>query len=256
VKSFCFTVDDNIRFLKELSEGSYHSIFEHPYPGMYRQMHEKYGLKVQLNLFYECKDFNLTQMTDRYRDEFIANADWLKLSFHSKKENHTPYRESGYQEVFDDCHNVHREVVRFASESALAKTTTIHCTRTTSDGLRALKDNGVRGLLGLYGNDLSPRDSYQNTPKECEALRHGEVVLSDNMAYAGIDIILNRYTKEDIISQLHELADRDLIKVMIHEQYFYPDYIRYQSNFEEKLAGTFDLLAEYGYRSIFFEEKL
>ena len=108
----------------------------------------------------------------------------------------------------------------------------------------------------MYGNDLSPRGSYQNSPLECEALCRGDVVFSDKMAYAGIDIILNRHTKEEITSQLQELADRDFIKVMIHEQYFYPDYIRYQIDFEEKLEGTFALLVSRGYRSIFFGEKL
>ena len=35
MKEFCFTVDDNIRFLKELSEGNERSLFSHPYPAMY-----------------------------------------------------------------------------------------------------------------------------------------------------------------------------------------------------------------------------
>ena len=75
MKKFCFTVDDNIRFLKELTERMPESIFDHPYLALYRTLHEEYGLKVQLNLFYEMKDFDLSMMTDRYRDEFSANAD-------------------------------------------------------------------------------------------------------------------------------------------------------------------------------------
>ena len=48
MKTYCFTVDDNIRFLKELTEQKPESIFCHPYPALYRKLHEKYGLKVWL----------------------------------------------------------------------------------------------------------------------------------------------------------------------------------------------------------------
>ncbi len=45
---FCFTVDDNIRFLKELTRNRYNSIFDHPYLAMYKRLHEEFGLKIQL----------------------------------------------------------------------------------------------------------------------------------------------------------------------------------------------------------------
>ena len=198
-KSFCFTVDDNIRCLKELTEGNYGSIFEHPYLSVYKRLHERYGLKVQLNLFYETDGFDLSDMTDRYIDEWRSSSDWLKLSFHSRIENECPYENSGYDKVFTDCKNVHREIVRFASLPALGKTTTVHYCLATKEGLRALKDNGVQGLLGLYGKKDAPRVSYQSTQEECELIREGEIVLSDGIGYTGIDIVLNSFSKESIL---------------------------------------------------------
>ena len=84
MKRFCFTVDDNIRFLKEITERKYGSLFEHPYLAVYKRLHDELGLKVQLNLFYRTieGDFNLSQVTDKYYNEWKQNADWLKLSFH------------------------------------------------------------------------------------------------------------------------------------------------------------------------------
>ena len=114
MKNFVFTVDDNIRFLKELSEGNKKSLFSHPYCAMYRRLHEKYGLKVQMNLFYEMSGFTLSEMTGRFQKEFSENADWLKLSFHSLLENVEPYLSSGYSKVYADCQAVHREILRFA----------------------------------------------------------------------------------------------------------------------------------------------
>jgi hypothetical protein len=256
MKQFIFTVDDNIRFFKELTQGSYHSIFDHPYLGVYWRLHQKHGLKVQLNLFYEMPDFNLSQMTDRYREEWQANADWLKLSFHSKLENAYPYEHSGYDEVFSDCRDVHREILRFASPRSLAATTTVHCCRTTDEGIAALGDNGVRGLLGLYGTEEKPRSSYQSTPVEGDRIRRGEIAVRDGMAYAGIDIVLNSFSKEEILAKLSALTARELIKVMIHEQYFYADYRAYQPDFEEKLDATFAYLRENRFQSVFYEEVL
>ena len=250
MKNFYFTVDDNIRFFRETAERGYESIFEHPYLDMYRRLHEKYGLKIQLNLFYEDEKFNLSEMPDRYRGEWAACADWLKLSFHSRRENARPYELSGYGEVFEDCRIVHSEIIRFASADSLAKTTTVHYCLATAEGIDALRDNGVRGLLGLYG--ASP--SYQNTPDECERINGGETVISDGISYAKIDVIMNKYSKEQILESLSSLCGRELIKIMIHEQYFYPDYPRYQPDFDEKIAAAFDFLKKNGYESAFWED--
>ena len=255
MKSFCFTVDDNIRFFEELTRGEQKSLFDHPYLAAYQRLHERFDLKVQLNLFYQNESFNLTQMTDRFREEWRANSSWLKLSFHSKLENVKPYEFSGYDEVFCDCQSVHREILRFAAPESLAKTTTLHYCLATDDGLRAMYDCGVRGLLGLYGKIGAPRSSYQSTPEEGNLIRAGGVVFRGGIAYSGIDIVLNSFSKEDILAQLREMRERDFVRVMIHEQYFYPDYRKYQKDFEEKLCATFEYLTQSGYGSIFFEEK-
>ena len=136
---YCFTVDDNIRFLKELTQQQPEDMFSHPYLAMYRRLHEAHGVKVQLNLFYEMPGFTLSQMTDRYREQWQANAHWLKLSFHSRLENVRPYESSGYDEVFSDCAAVHREILRFAGPDSLGKTTTIHYCRNTVDNMYCIE---------------------------------------------------------------------------------------------------------------------
>lgn len=256
MKKFIFTVDDNIRFFKEICERGYASVFEHPYLAMYKRLHERYGLRVQLNLFYECEGFCLADMTDRYKDEWENNSHWLKLSFHSRLENIKPYKESGYGEVFEDCSLVNREIIRFAGENSLAKTTTVHYCLATDEGLRAIFDNGYRGLLGLYGTEDTPRSSYQSTEEECVIIRRGEAVVSRGIAYAGIDIILNLYEKAEILERLEKIIGRDFIKIMIHEQYFYPDYERYIPDFEDRIEAAFCLLSENGYKSEFFENTI
>lgn len=254
MKTFCFTIDDNIRFLEQLTSGDYASMFDHPYLSLLRRLHDKYDLKVQLNLFYQNSTFDLSSMTDEFADEWRANSSWLKTSFHSRLENVNPYASSSYDEVYSDCREVHSEIVRFAGVDTLASTTTLHYCLATEGGIRALEDNGVRGLLGLYLVRGVERSSYQNTPSQCELIRLGEIVGDGEMSYAGIDIVLNMYTTEEILSLLPDFEDREHISVMIHEQYFYPDYKAYQPDFEAKLDATFEYLTTRGYQSVFFED--
>ena len=253
-KFFCFTVDDNIRFLKELTQNGPRGLFDHPYPAVYRRLHERYGVKVQLNLFYRREGFDLSRMTDRYRAQWEANADWLRLSFHSDAETERPYENAGYDEVFTDVENVHREILRFAGERSLARTTTVHYCLATPEGLRAVAENGVEGLLGLFGTPDAPRVSYGLDADAAARIRAGGIVRRGGMAYAGIDVICNLFSKEELAERVRGLLSRPSVRLMIHEQYFYPDYRRYQPDFGEKLDMTFRALTENGYRSVFFEE--
>ena len=256
MKTFCFTVDDNIRFLRELSASGGRSLFDHPYMAMYRRLHCEFGLKVQLNLFYKDSLFDLSAMSDKYADEWRENADWLKLSFHSEGEHPThPYRESECGTVERDVQDVHREILRFAGRESLAKTTTIHYCSTRREAVGTLYANGVRGLLGLFGTDEVPRISYGIEDEVMnERLRRGEIAVCDGVAIASLDVVVNTKKREEIPSVLAALRDRDSLRVMIHEQYFYPDYGNYQPDFEDKLRDTFRLLTEDGRESRFFEE--
>ena len=256
MKCFCFTVDDNIRFLKELTQQPRDSIFDHPYLAMYQQFHEKFGLKVQLNLFYEMPEFDLSMVTNRYYEQFQANADWLKMSFHSQWENERPYEFSDYEEVYRDCKAVNDQILRFAGPEVLGKTTTVHYCRTTEEGLRAMKDTGAEGLLGLFGTMEAPRTSYSVPQDYGDAIRAGQVIEYLGVKIASIDMVINDVTQQQLIPRLETLLEHQQIRVMIHEQYFYPDYPRYQENFESKLETVFVFLENHGYASRFFEEML
>ncbi len=254
IKTFCFTVDDNIRFLKEITASNYQSIFEHPYLAMFKRLHKKFDLKVQLNLFYRMESFDLSKMSSAYYSEWRDNADWLKLSFHSDFENEKPYEFSKYKEVYQDCKKTNEQIIRFSSPFALAQTTTVHYCLTTEEGLNALMDNNVLGLLGLFGDEQNPQISYGLTETMAKRIRGGETVKSGAISFASIDIVLNCFSKQEILNRLENLIERNNIRLMIHEQYFYSDYKWYQPDFEEKLNAAFSFLKLRGYKSSFFED--
>ena len=253
---FCFTVDDNIRFFKELTEESPDDLFAHPYLAMYRRLHERFGVKVQLNLFYEMPGFDLSQMTEKYRPQWQENAHWLKLSFHSRLEDVCPYESSGYEEVFSHCKAVQDQILRFAGPDSLGKTTTIHYCRNTLEGLQALKDQGVEGLLGLFGTITHPRTSYSVPETLAQSIRRGNAEPFQGIAMGAIDMVINDVPSHQQIPQLEALLPRQQLHLMIHEQYFYPDYVRYIPTFETDLTRIFAYLANRGFESRFFEEMI
>ena len=77
------------------NKDKYESMFEDPYLGLLKSIHDKHGSKFHLNIYYETPrhgGFNLSQMTDKYKDEFKANSDWLRLSFHANADKpNRPY---------------------------------------------------------------------------------------------------------------------------------------------------------------------
>jgi len=148
---------------------------------------------------------------------------------------------------------VHEQIKRFASSAALANTTTIHYCLLTEDGLKAMEDNRVFGLLGLFGSNQNPRTSYGIEESNAEKIRNGEILKIGKISFASIDIVLNWFSIKEILERLRHMRQRNCIRVMIHEQYFYGDYRHYQPEFEEKLRSAFSFFFEHGYQSSFYE---
>jgi len=256
---FRFSVDDNIIFLKDIAYGCYSSIFENPYLSVYKRLHEKFGIKVQLNLFYQTDSFNLSAVPDRYKSEWTGNSDWLQLSFHSRSEKpSSPYKNSGYDEVYNDCRLVHSEIIRFAGEQSLNPHTTIHFCDTTKDGVLALYDAGIRGLAGIFGTGENPRDCYALKYEDYKVLYDKAYYFDADtkMYFFNINMVINKVAADDIEKYLSPYIGRDYIELMIHEQYYYKDYPWYQPDFEEKLEIAISYLQNNGYESVFIDEIL
>ena len=276
-KVYRLSSDDNILFLAELNADPerYKSIFDHPYLAVYREAHERYGAKVHLNLFYETDDvalslfaadrpyFNLSMMSDRYKDEFRQNADWLRLAFHSRSEfPPSPYRDADFMTVLRDAATVNREIIRFAGEECLGNTTTVHYGAANREGIRALRALGYRSLTGYFIRDRHGRPSVAYYV-DGELLDHIEgrdafYDTAEDILFARIDTVLNLRTNAENLQILREtVADPHrggLISVMIHEQYFYSDYKNHLSDFRARVLDACAYLYEAGYRGTHLTE--
>lgn len=51
-------------------------MFENSTLNWFKELYKKYGVVISCYVYYEDKDFNLTQFLDKYKSEFTANNDW------------------------------------------------------------------------------------------------------------------------------------------------------------------------------------
>ena len=269
-KKFRISVDDNIRFLQDLTYGNFPSIFDHPYLAVYKKAHDLYGAVIHLNLFYAFDDqaralfadnppyFDLSMMTDRYKAEFQANAHWLKLAFHSKSEYpNKPYLNTDAEIIRQDCLDVYRQICRFAGSECISNSTTIHWGEMTRESVQALRALGLRSLMGFFELSATgePMVSYY---VDIDTLLHiGKrdfwMDTKEDMIFGRIDKILNLGTLEENRQAVLDIANDPhrggFVSLMIHEQYFYKDYVNHLADFEARVLEACGLLYEKGYRS-------
>ena len=260
-----FSVDDNIWFLKDITSNAekYKSIFDNPYLGFMKQVHDTFGTKIHFNLFYQTEGFNLSQMTDKFKDEWKSNADWLGLSFHALGEfPDRPYISAGYDQVNNDCSLVMEQIKRFAGEEVMGQETTLHWGEGTVEACRALRDHGYTALAGYFNVDdnEAPVSYYLNE----EQRRHikKRFIWRDNkegIIFSRIALVVNTVKLEEIIPYLDNLKETynpRYIDLMIHEQYFYPDYFSYQPDFRDKVMTAVKWAVDNGYKPAFLKESV
>ncbi len=153
-----FFVDDVIWCIRDVARQKPTSIFEQPYFKLLKECHDKWGLKVQLNLFYRTDffygsdEFTLADMPDTYKAEFEANSDWLKFAFHAKQEfPDYPYLNARYEDVKKDYEEAVAEIKRFAGEKSLSLAVLPHWLPFSREACLALRDCGVKFMSASVG---------------------------------------------------------------------------------------------------------
>ena len=257
MKKYRFSLDDNIWVFKDIAKNNYSSIFENEYLAFLKFVYETYGTKIQLNVYYETDGFLLSGMPEKHKTEWESAADWLRLSFHAYS-NDTRYAQCDYDTLRHDCDLVHNEILRFAGEKSLSCYTTLHYAACPEEGVRALRDSGIKGLVGLYGTDEKPRIPYHLTEEISKYMRNNCFYKDEktDMFFMRNNIVLNEHKYEDIIPVMEKQKECGFFEVMIHEQFFHPTYKWYQPDFKEKVILAMDWLQKEGYTPAFFEEVL
>lgn len=261
------SIDDNIWFLRDIyqQKDNYQSLFDNPYLGFLKQVHATYDTKIHLNLFYQTEGFNLSQFPDRFKAEWQANADWLRLSFHARGEfPDRPYQQAGYEQVKHDCAIVKEQILRFAGQVVMGPVTTLHWGEATVEGSRALRDAGYIGQLGYFNVDdeLPPVSYYLNM----EQRRHMKKRFvwhdnQENITFIRSSIVIDKTELSDIVPYLESYENKPsglppFVDLLVHEQYFYPFYEAYQPDFRDRILAAVKWATDRGYTPAFLGDSL
>lgn len=258
-----FSLDDNIWCLRDLAAARPPSLFDHPYLALWKHLHDTYGTKINCNVYFQCEGFDLTMMPADYWSEWRDNADWFRLSFHAlQNAPNKPYLQSRAQPIGGHYDRVIEEILRFAGEEALNSFTTIHWGEATREACRAVRDRGVRGLCGYFNFDKEDRPAVSYyLDRDTTAYLHERDYWFDpaeNLVFIKHDLVINGVPAGRIAADLDAVAanphQREVMEIMIHEQYFHPDYVAYLPDFAERCEIAVRWMAEHGYAPVFWSD--
>ncbi len=258
-KIYRVSIDDGIWFLQDIAKNQdrYKSIFENPYLMLLRRLHEEYGTKFHINIYNECPEhggFQLSMLSDRFKDEWLSVNDWVTLHFHAKADSPGyPYATADRKTTYTECKQVMDQIERFAGYRGAV--TTLHFAETTEEGIRGLYDCGVRALLGDFSqsNAGNIRLCYQSSREEFDTVRRFGFWKNPRteMIMFCCDTVLNCGSLDQMKQELewfsYQYPDRSFMDILIHEQYFYEDYHHYLPDYEKRLRTGIEWCIQHGY---------
>ncbi len=262
-KTYRLGIDDVIRCFENIykHQNEYTSIFDDPFLKVYYDVHKQYGTHVHMHIYYQNDDgsFNLSMFPDKYKDEFRANSDWLRFSFHSLTDKpDSPYKNATYEQVMREGRMVESEILRFAGAEVMDHVTSQHWADSNIYGTRAFRALGFKVIDGyfIFDDEGNPMVSYY---LNAEQARHAHtrdfwVDTKEDIIFVKDDIILNEpfYSLEDIDAELDKLKaseDHSFMYLLIHEQYFYEDYEVYEPDYRDRVFRGVKWCVDNGYRS-------
>ena len=274
-----FSIDDNIQCLKDLARHKdvYRSIFDCEYFAFWRRMHDTYGARCHFNIYYETEGFNLSQMPDKYKAEWQDNADWMRLTFHARRNWPAPDVGLTYEQIEQDFLLVTEEIERFAGEELLSPFTAFHYLLHGARGpCLALRDHGMQGFAsasvyypGIPGLRRPKVDgSYyldERTVRHIQGRDYWKDIEEDLFFING-DLVVEYLPLDEIVPYLDEIgADlhrSEVVELFTHEQWFWPG-LRRPYNPEmtyddpavrDKVEVALQWVTDHGYRPVFYEE--
>ena len=272
-KRYNFFMDDCSFFLMHLAKKRPKSLFDEHLLGGLRRIHDAYGSKFTLNLFYhdDHHDFCIKDMPDCYKGEFADNADWLRLSFHAKSEfPDRPYQSADAATLAADYDLLYGEIARFAGEQSFMRPLVIHWAMTNPENLYVLKERGVNLLTGGFigtisrigeSHNWSVTDIGYHYEKDiCEYLAKKHVFYDRRFQmYLMNNLVCCNYCDVPVIEAKFRALPQmnwDALSLMTHEQYTYPDYFNYIPNHLERVECACRNATEAGYKPVYFAEHM
>ena len=140
----------------------YNSIFDNTFFADLKDLHEKYGAVFTLNTFntYTNTDYDISNTTIKFKNEFNNNSDWLKFSFHAE-DNITDYSANN-DNILTSYNKFLTSVLNFAGYNAIDTFIRLGFFSGNSYNIDKLKSSTYRPQ-GLLTADDSRNSYYLNS---------------------------------------------------------------------------------------------
>jgi len=260
---FRFSVDDNVQFLADLARdpAAYPSLFDHWYLAFWRRMHETYGAKIHINIYYQTPEgFRLPELPDRWRDEWRAASSWLHHTFHALQDKPDRiYRYATAAQIAADYELVTEEIKRFAGPELLSQVTTVHWAEAPREAVRALHGRGLNGFIGIFASDNGrPTTAYYLTEEQAVhvAQRDAWEDTTEGVVFIECDLVVNSVPLAQVVPHLEAVAASpqrsEMMELLIHEQYFRQELMYHQPDVMQKVEAALGWVTERGYEPVFW----
>lgn len=160
--SIHISFDDVVACLTNLKNNTYTSLFDEPFLGWLKGLHERYGAKFSLYV-YDLTIFAAVPTT--YKQEFFDARHWLKFGLHSRTPGHN-YSEDTYNNGKNDWNSLVTNVVRITgTHQSVDRVPRLHNFAGSVEVVTGMRDAKC-GILGFLGADTASRISYHLTEEQ------------------------------------------------------------------------------------------
>ncbi|MBD5200938.1 MAG: hypothetical protein HDS85_02665 [Bacteroidales bacterium] len=203
------SVDDVEAFFDLIRhEEQFPSLFDHPFFGYLKQLHEKNGMKVTLYTYETLGTDSLRSVPSRYRKELRENAGWLKIGFHWPRPE---FKEGISAESFRRSYeNVSEAICDMADSTLLAPALRLHYFYGPDSLLRSVEKWPV-----LLTADDEHRPSYDLSPSQRERLNRSGSIQSGSRRYVKTDMRIEGHL--NMRHRLRALGHPDTLVIFTHE---------------------------------------
>ena len=191
------SIDDVFEIWCDLKnkENKYKSIFQNKTLAFLKKINTKLGTKITLFCFYEGNGIDLTQISNKWKKQFILNSKWLKFGFHGRNDK-VNYNTASYSRLIRDYQLFEREIIRFAGKECVSKDLKLHFfSGNYIDIINLMKTNNLDKLICADDNRISyglPKRKLKLINKNYELNEDGIKYCKSLKRYEDTNIVFSR----------------------------------------------------------------
>ena len=170
---FHISFDDTMASIKNLNDkAEYDSLFDEPFFGFLKSMHEKYNAKFSLYVYND----NLKNVTAKYKDEFLNAHTWLKFGLHSTSHTERFFKTATYEQGKEQWNIFIEEIIRITGSTlSVDRMPRLHYWEGCEAAMQGMRD-ADSGALGFLSADHTYPSYYLTTEQHNYAYTHDHII--------------------------------------------------------------------------------